>query len=490
MEDKTRKKDHYTKLFKKNGMKKIKGNSYIIYTIAFLFLLPFVYSVLLWEGKSFVFSGGGDGDGLSQHYTALVYLGRWLREIFDNVLIKHQFSIPMWDMSIGYGADIITTLSYYVIGDPFAFLSVFCPEEKTETLYCFLIVLRLWCAGGAFLFYCRYMKQETWASVLGALIYVFSAYPLRALHPYFTNPMIWFPLLLAGTEKIFHKERPYLYIGTLAVSAISNFYFFYMICWMVIFYAGFRYFMIMEDRRLLTIFKWVGKFIGYSIWAIGISAILFVPTFISLSTQKRIGVERDIIGIYPFSYYQEFLGTMISPTINGFYTYIGISAIGVFALALCILDKKDGLWKWYFGVLTVLLLVPWAGHALNGFSYVTNRWIWAYLFLIAFITVQKLPQLFRLNGRTLRVLTAVAVMYVGILLLFRQVLYSRVIVGMIFLILFLVLLWIVNWNGSAKKWGKGAAAAAIAVNIAVNSYMMYSPDWDNYTAALDSRGEA
>ena len=31
---------------------------------------------------------------------------------------EHQPSLPMWDLHIGYGSDILTTLHYYVIGDP------------------------------------------------------------------------------------------------------------------------------------------------------------------------------------------------------------------------------------------------------------------------------------------------------------------------------------------------------------------------------------
>ena len=47
----------------------------------------------------------------------------------------------MWDMNIGYGSDILTTLHYYVIGDPLTLLSVFVPADKTEVLYEVLIFL-------------------------------------------------------------------------------------------------------------------------------------------------------------------------------------------------------------------------------------------------------------------------------------------------------------------------------------------------------------
>ena len=53
--------------------------------------------------------------------------------------------------------------------------------------------------------------------------------------------------------------------------------------------------------------------------------------------------------------------------------------------------------KWGFALLNLFLLVPFAGHVLNGFSYVSNRWIWAYGMLIAYIFVKAYPEFFTLK---------------------------------------------------------------------------------------------
>ena len=45
-------------------------------------------------------------------------------------------------------------------------------------------------------------------------------------HPYFSNPMIYLPLVLMGIDKIYKREKPWLFIWATAVSAMSNFYFF------------------------------------------------------------------------------------------------------------------------------------------------------------------------------------------------------------------------------------------------------------------------
>ena len=47
-----------------------------------------------------------------------------------------------------------------------------------------------------------------------------------------------------------------------------------------------------------------------------------------------------------------------------------------------------------FVLLNVFLLLPYAGHVLNGLSYVSNRWIWAYGMLIAVHLCKNIPGTF------------------------------------------------------------------------------------------------
>ena len=75
--------------------------------------------------------------------------------------------MPMWDMNIGYGSDILTTLHYYVIGDPLTLLSVFVPANKTEVLYEVLIFLRIYLAGISFSIFCFYHKNPKQATFHG-----------------------------------------------------------------------------------------------------------------------------------------------------------------------------------------------------------------------------------------------------------------------------------------------------------------------------------
>ena len=90
---------------------------------------------------------------MPRHLNSLAYYGEYLRNILHSVFVEHNLNSHV-DMHIGYGSDILTTLHYYVIGDPLTLLSVFVSPEKTEYLYAFLIFLRIYLAGIAFSRYC------------------------------------------------------------------------------------------------------------------------------------------------------------------------------------------------------------------------------------------------------------------------------------------------------------------------------------------------
>ena len=122
---------------KKMNEKNKKRLYFFIYTFFMVLMFFIMYSIFFIKGKSFIWQE----DGLQQHYIAFRYYGAWLRTCISNIFVNHSFEIPMWDFSIGQGADIISTLHYYVIGDPISLLSVFAGKNNSELLYNILIFL-------------------------------------------------------------------------------------------------------------------------------------------------------------------------------------------------------------------------------------------------------------------------------------------------------------------------------------------------------------
>ena len=209
----------------------------LLYTILFAGAGVLVFRYFPEAGKRMVWKG----DGLSQHYVALCYYARWGRAVLRSVLEGHP-AFPTFNMHMGFGADLFTTLQYYVIGDPFSLPAVFVPQKHMLLFHDAMIPLRMYLAGICFDGYCRCMgHRHTAANLCGALMYVFSSFALFGMrHPYFLNAMIWFPLLLIGAERIFRGGKGRLFTAAVFLSCISNFYFFYMLVVLTVLYVVWR----------------------------------------------------------------------------------------------------------------------------------------------------------------------------------------------------------------------------------------------------------
>ena len=128
----------------------------LIYTIVFivLFFICFEQWFLRYD-KAFFRSF----DGLDQHYLIFIYIGQLGRQFIKNILINHEFVLPCWNMGIGYGADIFTSIGAY-LPDPFNWISFFTPLKYAEQAYNLTIALKLFVSGLAFSYF-AYKKNLT-----------------------------------------------------------------------------------------------------------------------------------------------------------------------------------------------------------------------------------------------------------------------------------------------------------------------------------------
>lgn len=313
------------------GRRQGRGALVLAYTALFALLMGIWAAIFALNGQSFI----QYGDTLKQHYPFLVYYGRWLRQAARCVLTGA--AVPTWDFSIGYGADIITTLSYYGLGDPLDLLAAFVPGRWTEQLLEGLIVLRLYLAGLAFMaFSCRHGNSR-FGTLLGALAYVFSAWPIQAglIEPVFLVPMYCFPLMLLGADDLFEGRSPVLYIAAIALTALSNFLFFYMAAMLLVLYAIAVYSKRYGAKNLRTLPPLLAKFIGFALVGIAISAVTLLPTAQELFGSARFGLTRETAP-YPFYRFFELLANMTTGMgYDAYSTYAGVTSaafLGVLVL--------------------------------------------------------------------------------------------------------------------------------------------------------------
>ena len=374
-------------------MKKDHRTYFISYTILFVLILAVISSWLLLTGRSFVLGG----DPVAQHVRALIYYGRWLRELPGYVIREH--ALPTYALSIGYGSDVITTLHFYVIGDPLNLLCAFVPTAYMAVFYTVMIIVRMYLAGACFSFMCFSLRsgQKTRPAgvMAGTLTYVFSAYVIFGgwRHPFFLNPMIYFPLIIAGAERIRTQKRHLLFALSVAVSAMSNFYFFYMIVIVTIVYALWRC-VCVYGKDIRRSAQFIAHLAGASLVGAVTAGIILVPVLYAFAGNPR-SVEGYLFdALYTSDYYLRFPASLITFWSAGEWGYVGISSVAMLAILALFLRRRRRDLQALFLIGVAALLIPAAGYAMNGFAYVSTRWVWAFVFLCAYMVVQGWDELF------------------------------------------------------------------------------------------------
>lgn len=474
---------------------------YGVYTLMFLLMCIVAFLPFFTEGKSFVW-GAGVEDGLSQHFSALAYYGEALREFFRNLLAGHP-KLVMWDMSLGYGADILSTLNYYAIGDPLNILYGFVSPKNTETMYNFMIVLRMYLAGITFIMYARKMKKRSYGTVIGALVYVFSGFCFRLglRHPFFINPMIYFPLLCLGIEKIYQRERPYVFIFAVCVSAMSNYYFLYMLTIFAVIYAWIRFYKYSEENKIKTFFLTILKFGMYYTLGIAMAAVILLPSVIGFLGNGRYGNGADwkSLIVYPGKYYLLFIenfigyGNMGSNTNAGYLPIVGI----VVLFTLFSQRMKHKKYRAAFIASIIALILPIFGYAFNGFSYANNRWAFALSFIVALLTAEMYPRLFVMSKRQQIGIGAGIIIYTVFCIIVNasgeEILKNKGIMAACGLIaVFYILLLIFQRLGydTQKRIVRVSMAILLLISVGVHGYYRFDPKEYAYTQEFMDQGQA
>lgn len=357
---------------------------FIKYTLFFSLLSLFVFSWYIFTGKNFVY----DDDGIRQYLPVYIYWSNFLKETFHNIFVNHDFIIRQWDFSIGEGSDIISTLSYNIVGDPFCFFAFLIPAQYMHIYYNIMSLLRLFCSGLAFSLLCFHTgKQNKTAIMAGTLSYTFFQFAIFnvARHPHFLNAMIYFPLLVLGAEKILKREKPFLFIAMVFIAAMTSFYFFYMEVLLIIVYVIIRLFSLYK-RDFRKIIFGIRDFFLYGLFGTCGASVILLPTIYAVLQDSRQGMGQFSI-FYDLRYYLRIPVILLTARGNH-WLFLGFT-FPVLAAIYYLFKEKSGNndLKKFFIVGSIFILLPACGLILNGIQYPSNRWCWAFALLCCYILV-------------------------------------------------------------------------------------------------------
>lgn len=240
------------------------------------FLLPFIMMLAILISKN-VFPFGDRCILRTDFYHQYLPFYSELQHKLQN------FKSLFYTYDVGLGTNFITIIAYY-LSCPLNILLFFVPENYVLEYMTIMIVIKIALATLTMSYYLvkRY-KTDSFIVLFFSIFYAMGGY----ICAYYWNIMwlnniLLFPLLMLGFENIQNGKKPYLYIITLSLSILFNYYIGAITCIFLIVY--FIFYNILKNYKLKMVFKNFVKTGLYSIVGVLISCVLLVPVFFAFKT--------------------------------------------------------------------------------------------------------------------------------------------------------------------------------------------------------------
>lgn len=453
--------------------------SLAVYTVVFALAAALVFFPFWSQGRTFIYYfAGQERDGYTQHYTAFVYIGHYLRELASG-LLGGEFALKHFDFTLGYGEDVIQSLGYYGFGDPLMLLSALVPQRLAGVFYQVYILLELWLSGLAFGVFGREKGYEDDRILPCALVYVFSGFALWAglCHPEFLAPMIWFPLLLTGMERVLAGKRPVFLAVVTALYALTGYYWLFMGTIFLCLYALVR---VLEQpgQRLARLWNVFWRGAGGYLLGLCLAAPIFIPNVVGFLQSNRVGGDKAMPAL--FARWEQVKGSFLLLIGAGEWNFAALSAAVLPAVALLLIQKD----RKYRGlqVLAALLglfaVLPACGWLFNVGAYETTRWYVFSNFFLVFVLLTML------DGLTAPKRAAAAVC-VGVVLLYGWAAldggWQRWWPPLVLLTVTVLALPLLGLTG--RRMTAAGLTALVLVNVTVNAHQAFSGYVDMFAPA-------
>lgn len=442
------------------------------------------YFYILFCGKSLLYTD----DGRAQHLPALAYWGKYLRSYFKQIITGHGFTPKMFDFSIGYGHDVIQSLHYYVIGNPLYLLSVFVPVNYTEYLYNFLIILMPFLAGITFSLVCFYRKLPKRWTLVGSLVYISSGYAIYGFYQImFLIPLVLLPLLILGVDKLFKEKKPCILILAVFLSLISNYYFSFISALIVICYVLIKIFVKNQDNIKTKLLKLISFFLC-GLVGLGCSLFIILPMYFSLENSYRGNSSKPAKMLFSFQYYLNNFPALntISSSNTGGIALLGVGTIAVFVLFF--LKKSYIKYKIAFLIMALFYLSEKFSELLNLNLYASGRWLYAFAFFSAFITVLLFNKIKTVIKNYLKFFTIFLLIYFLTSLLLPNAQKNYTIFGVFIFLLYIIFFIYQNTQKRFALFNYTTLIMILLVNSLTITTVLFAPDLSNRLGAMEDFG--
>ena len=201
----------------------------------------------------------------------------------------------LYSFSRALGGEFLGIYDYY-IASPFAWLVAAFPQNKIlEALLC-IFVLKTGLSGFTMGFYLYRRSSGTpnkVAIVLFSVMYAMCSYAIVQQHnSMWIDAFLWLPILTYAIEELIKYGKFRLFVFTLAIILLSNFYIGYMVCIYTVAYCFYYYFAHNKNNENNPLgeknhfIRSIVRAAGWALLAIGIAAIAILSARYALAFGK------------------------------------------------------------------------------------------------------------------------------------------------------------------------------------------------------------
>ena len=478
-------------------MKKDKFKYLVAFLLPILFLFINLVVLKIMNPNKEVFSSDKllIADLMSQYSGLFSYL----KDVFNgNASLIYSFSKNL-------GGGMFGTFMYYLSSPLNLILYLFPKDQLMNGIASIILVKFGLCGLFMYIFLSNHFKTKEYFFLIFSTFYALMGYNLVYYFNFMWLDAIYLtPLVILGIDNIINKNKISLYVFSLAISIICNFYISYMLCIFCIFYFYYQIMLVhnfSSDRR--KILSKLVLFLFSSLVAGLISSFVLIPGLISSFGMLRINYQYSSFKIInPLNnfltfIYKLFPGNQIADNILSKYTpnvYFGL--LPMIFVIMYFFNKKISLReKILTGIMYLMFIISFCFNIPNllwhGFSY-PNGYAFRFSFLFSFFSLliacrSMLLYKSKLSYKFLLaiLLSIVLIIVLNIVTTHREIsiilglIFSFFLVG-IYLIILTISGNIVNLN--KRKWLVVfliiALASELVVNVNTSFYTTTSVNYD------------
>ena len=145
---------------------------------------------------------------------------------------------PQWSFAEGMGQGILSGF----LRDPFQLIAILIGPQSMPKIFIYIIVLEIIIAGSIFYFFLKALKTTNYSAIIGTLLFSFCGFMIIGSCWYlFTFEALNLALLLLGFERIYQKNKWFLFSLGIFLAAISFPVNLFTYGVFILFYGAFRF---------------------------------------------------------------------------------------------------------------------------------------------------------------------------------------------------------------------------------------------------------